>query len=61
MSADADFQMDRGALIAAASTVTACATFRIVEGGSRHFCDDCGQTQAAHIIVALRDTPPVPR
>lgn len=54
MSADADFTMTTPALLKAAEKYQACATFQIIEGGSRHRCTECDGTEAAHIIVALR-------
>lgn len=54
MSADADFTLTTPALIKAAESYTACQTFHITAGESRHHCSLCGASDYAHIIVALR-------
>lgn len=56
MSADLPFTRDRANLIARAEQVaTACRLFRVEAHGSYHFCADCQQSEAAHIIRALLD------
>lgn len=54
MSADAAYTMTQPALLKAAEEFTACPVFHVDQGGSRHRCSLCDQTEQAHIIVALR-------
>lgn len=56
MSADFPFMRDRANLIARAEKVaTPCRVFRVEAHGSYHVCEDCQQSEAAHIIRALLD------
>ncbi len=56
MSADFPFMRDRANLIARAEQVaTSCRVFRVEAHGSYHVCEDCQQSEAAHIIRALLD------